>query len=213
MEYKEIYDELRTVLWGDEIAETIVEGEIGVDEGYLVNLRNQSHIGGFPAKIDRLNHDRLIRICKKFADKLYLETKDKYVIDILFEICAFVGDGCGFIDMGEVCGTSDDPTLFFCDYKPEEAVEPKPEDKYSLIFRTKRANEIIEEIKNFKFYEDAKRYLDEKVKEFKNGRRALFCFSENADAELAKYLKDAGTIDEPNHFKCEYYELIIKKRI
>lgn len=207
MEYKEIYDELQTVLWGDEIAKTESKDEIGVDRGYLIKLYDPFH--NSLSKIDPIYHDRVFRIFRKFADKLYLETKDKYVIELMSEACLYVESMFNLVDMMDIEGTDDDPGCMFDQYKPEEAKEPKPEDKYSLI--SKRTNDdgsCICETKNFKFYEEAKEAFDEKVK----------CVTQKTIDELLKEYEPHFSYEgkeyiiEKNHFKMYDFEFLLKKR-
>lgn len=213
MEYKDIYKELQTVLWGDEFAKTAKEGEIGVNNGYLIDLRNTYHFGGCPATVDRLLHNRVIRIFKKFADKLYLELKDKYIIDILLEICVFVGDGCSYLDMGEICGTADDPMYFFDGYKPEDAVEPKPEDKYSLIIRhIGKSGSSEYEINNYKYYEEAKKEFNRRVSDIKEKLTEIHGSMENYNASVQNSEDYEDNIDEESHFKINDIELLLVKR-
>lgn len=166
MEYKEIYDELYTVLWGDEIAKTEVEGLKGVDRGYLIELYNPFHTHLY--KIIQDKHDRVSRIFKKFADKLYSETKDEYVIKLLSQACMYVGDIHFLTDIMEICGTKDDPGLMFDEFKKEEAVEPKPEPRCCLVKRTKdESGKIEEEKKYYRFFEEAKDDFDKEVAEYR----------------------------------------------
>lgn len=195
MNYKEIYDELRTVLWGDEFAGTKNESEEGIGFGYLNNLYNPFHTGA--TKIDEQRHARALKICRKFADKLYLDTKDEYVIKLLEEICIFTGECWIHADMSEIEGTSDDPEYMFDSFKKEEAKQPVPEDKYRLIIRRKLSDgSIEEEIRDYKFYLEAKSAMDFETK-FVRER-------ENS--------KDLILVDEEMCFKTKDEEYLLEKR-
>ena len=163
MEYKEIYDEINTVLWGDEIAKTGKKDVRGVDRGYLIELYNPFHTHLYKIIPDK--HKRVIRLFKKFADKLYLETKDEYAIELMSLACMYVGDIHHLTDIMEILGTDDDPSLMFDQYKKEDAVEPVPESKYKLISISRNDGKIIKKKSViYKFYEEAKADFDEKVK-------------------------------------------------
>lgn len=207
MNYKEIYDELRTVMWGDEFANTKSEDEIGIDYGYLISLYDPCH--NSKGTIDNVYHQRVLRIFKKFADKLYLETKDEYVIKLLEEACIFTGEMWVNADMSDIMGTYDDPEYMFDSYDTESAKEPKPEEKYRLIIRRKNNDGSIEkEVKNYKFYEEARRDFDKEGMYIKEYLKLGLKESEDVEEVFKKFIK----ADDENHFENNYCEMIIEKR-
>ena len=209
MEYKDIYDELRTVLMGDEFAGTKNEDEIGIGFGHLTNLYDPFHNGR--GKIDLDTHKRAIKICKKFADKLYLETKDEYVVKLLEELCIFTGECWINGDMEEIFGTDLDPEYMFDSYKKEEAIEPAPEDKYRLIARyIRRDGSVDEEIRNYKFYLEAKREFDHCANNIKDFLKDSIC--DKDDEKFKKLIEESKIIDEEMHFKTNTEEFILEKR-
>lgn len=193
MNYKDIYEELRTVLWADENVETVNKDEKGA-EGYLPYLHNHG-------KINPVYHNRVLKIFKKFADKLYLETKDEYVIKLLDEACQFSSEVHHQADISGIECTEGDPEFMFNEYDASSAKEPMPEERYKLI--TKRINKdgsLSETFKAYRFYEEAKEAFDYNVSQTK---------------EIIKSISDDTLniqIDEERHFKCGDIEFILEKR-
>ena len=100
MEYKELYEQLQSKLWNG---------------GLLDRIYDPFHNEKGNLKTDEMLD--VIDTCHKFADKLYEETNDEYVIKMLFKICEFVGETYLHGDVSEVAGTKYDPQYMFCEYK------------------------------------------------------------------------------------------------
>ena len=212
MEYKEIYDEINTVLWGDEIAKTKEKGVIGVGMGYLPSLYDPCH--NSLGKINRKKQERVYRLFKKFADKLYLETKDEYVIKLIDKACCFVGEMNNLVDMTEITRSEDDPEFMFSDYKKEDALEPEPESKYKLISILRNDGKIVSEKSFlFKFYAEAKAEFDGTVKRFKEDIGCVINYID--DPKKIEEARNCIKIDEKDHFVAYDggIEYILKKYI
>ncbi|GEM_PF-4857130 len=164
MNYKELYDEIHFALWGSSDAK---EHEDFCNEGFLIGLHDPFHYKR--SSLDSAKNTEVQELFIKFANKLYLETKDEYAIKILQEYGDYVG--CSFTDgdINEVCGTDMDPEFTFDEYKKEDAKEPVKNKGYIV-------SEEVENIgthkktyseKKFFFKDDALSHIHAKYNEFK----------------------------------------------
>lgn len=210
MDYKDIYYEIMDVLWGKDNHtyneeknrnNKDEEGVCGVKNGYIFHLDTKS-----------IFHKRALRLFKKFADKLYLDTKDEYIIKIIQEACGLIGDIHDREDLSEIAGTSDDPTYMFDDYKPEDAIEPTPEDRYSLFIRKIHDDGSSDyEIINYKYYEEAKDCFDQQANDEKEKDKEKHDIYKTINKKLNDDYESEILIDEEKHFKTNRLELLLTK--
>ena len=82
MDYKEIYEELDGVLWKM--------------DAFLISIYDPFH--NRPGKTETEANPLCQKICRKFADRLYLDTGDKNTVRILQLVCQFITETtlCGY---------------------------------------------------------------------------------------------------------------------
>lgn len=203
MNYKEIYDEVNTILWGDEIAKTKEEDVNGIGFGYLLTLYDPFH--NQKGTIDPILHKRALRIFKKFADKIYLDTKDEYAVKMLLQVCAFCSELCINANMEDIYGTKEDPEFMYDGFDFNNVIEPTPEPKYHLVEFYQ--NDSENKITKYKFFEEAKNDFDDIVKRFYEEMDLMYGDSELKD----KAINDSVLINDENHFKTVNMEIFIEK--
>ena len=161
MEYKEIYEELKEALWGEY-------------NGLLYKLHDPFH--NYLGDLETTDTLETIEIAKKFAHKLALDINDQYALDTLNLICAFIGETFVQGDPTKVGGTKYDPEYMFDEFKIEDAKQPEKKKNYivSEIRKYKDANETKETNKEFFFYSDAKKYMDELTNRIREYDKLLF---------------------------------------
>ena len=164
MEYKEIYDELYTVLWGDEIAKNKeVEGLTGVEDGFLLKIHDPFHNG--PRKYDPKLFRRIQRIFKKYADKIYLETKDEYAINLMRLIGEFTFQVSNDADLEQLYQETKGPDFAVEMFNKDDVTEPTLEPRCCLVVKYININgeHPEEQRKYFRFFEEAKDEFDKLV--------------------------------------------------
>lgn len=160
MDYKDIYEELNRALWGG--------------CGLLYDLRDPFH--NSLGNLETQKTLDTIKIAQKFAHKLYLDTHDEYALKTLELICGFVGESYINADTAAVTGTEYDPEFMFDGIEPKDCVEPKPNKTYVVNTVTINGEENIKEEKNeeFLFFEDAKAYMENAVKDVRETYKQIY---------------------------------------
>ena len=148
MEYKDIYEELKEALWGE-------------NNGLLYKLYDPFH--NYLGDLETTDTLETIEIAKKFAHKLALDINDQYALDTLSLICEFIGEAFVQGDPTKIGGTKYDPEFMFDEFKIEDAKQPEKKKNYVVneIRKNRETNEIEESNKEFFFYSDAKKYMDD----------------------------------------------------
>ena len=178
MNYKEIYDELEYALWG--------ENHSG---GLLIDLYDPFH--NYKGNLECEDTLEAMRLCRKFLDKLYADTKDENIAHILNLICCFVGEAYTHGNIEKVFGTKYDPEYMFASFDPSTSKEPEKDPPYELhikyVDKDYEGNDMVnEETIEFKNYARAKKCMSSESCDFLSSLIDLKYKSEDIKTEIEK---------------------------
>ena len=176
MTYEELYNELNDALWEK--------------DAFLISIYDPFHNG--PGKVETEANLKCQRICRKFADKLYLDTKDENTVKILQLICQFVAGTNLHGNMENAYGTEYDPEVMFDDFRPEDAKEPVPEPVYRYTCRWGSGEE---EVYDFGTLEKAQGYLRKTADDHKSFVAGMDSYEISKDSESEFEMLHNGELD------------------
>lgn len=198
MTYEELFNEIREAVWSND----------DNNNGIVFQWHDPFH--NSLGKIESDENLRIQHLFHKFADKLYLDTKDENIAKILHYMCIFIGEAYTQTDIIEsgAYGTKYDPECMFDKetYDCTKAVEPKLDPTYEVRSKEILKNngdtlDIREDVTAFSNYQSALNYFNELVGFIRKRDKD---FSGDGESVLLKVNEEAKVVT----FNGSTYEIV-----